>query len=153
MNVFRITQNRHLSEDLRGIGASLYPGRWNKKDIPCIYTAESRALALVEHMANVTKATYIGSSFTLRNIFVPDELIVKISTEMIPANWRDKPPPMATRVFGTELLQSKKGLAYILPSVVIPQEFNIIIDPTHHAIENVLIINDEPLAFDLRLKQ
>lgn len=152
MNVYRITRNRHLKDDLKGIGASIAPGRWNQKDLFCIYTAESRALALVEHMANVTKESYISSLFTLRTFTLPDECMLKINITDLPKNWREKPPPVSTRVFGTQLLQSKQKLAYVLPSVIIPQEFNIIIDPQHPDLKKLKTINDELLDFDLRLK-
>ena len=152
MNVYRIARNRHLKDDLKGIGASIAPGRWNHKDIFCIYTAESRALTLVEHMANVTKESYISSLFTLRTFFLPDECILKIDITDLPKNWREKPPPVSTREFGATLLQSKQKPAYVLPSVIIPQEFNIIIDPLHPDIKKLKIIGDEPLDFDLRLK-
>ncbi len=121
MEIYRIIRNKHLEHDLKGIGASIAPGRWNKKNIPCIYAAQSRALALVEHMANVTKESYILSTFTLRSFLIPDDWIIKINIDKLPDNWRDKPPPVETRNFGTALLQSKKALAYLLPSIIIPQ--------------------------------
>lgn len=152
MNIYRIIRNKHLKDDLKGIGASIAPGRWNKKDIPCIYAAESRALALVEHMANVTNEGYTISSFTIRSLYLPDDCIIKINIDKLPQRWRDRPPPVETRDFGTYLLQSKKALAYMLPSTIIPQEFNVIIDPNHSDISKLKILDEHELEFDHRLK-
>lgn len=152
MNVFRITRNKHLKEDLTGKGASIFPGRWNLKDVFCIYTAESRALALLEHMANISRENYIRSAFTMRTFFIPDECILKVSLDDLPSNWRERPPPVSTREFGARLIESKESLAYFLPSVIIPQERNILIDPFHPDMKKLRIENDQLIEFDMRLK-
>ena len=152
MNVFRITRNKHLKDDLTGKGASLFPGRWNMKDVFCIYTSETRALALLEHMTNISRESYLHSSFTMRIFSMPDDCILRISLSDLPSNWRERPPPVSTREFGTKLIESKKSLAYLLPSVVIPQEFNILIDPLHPDMKKLRIGNDQIIGFDIRLK-
>ncbi len=152
MTVYRITRNKHLKDDLKGIGASIAPGRWNTKGVFCIYTAETRALALVEHMANVTRESYIYSKFTMRTLFIPDESILKIEVGSLAPDWRDKPPPVSTRNFGTALLRNKQKLAYALPSSIIPQELIVVIDPLHPDIKKLKVVNDELLDFDFRLK-
>lgn len=141
MHVFRIAGNKHLKDDLTGKGASLFPGRWNLKDVFCIYTSETRALALLEHIANVSSEAYLNSSFSLRTFYIPDDCVLKISLGDLPSNWRERPPPVSTREFGTRLIDSKESLAYSLPSVVIPQEFNILIDPLHPDIKKLRIVN------------
>ncbi len=152
MTVYRITRNKHLEEDLKGIGASIAPGRWNSKGIFCIYAAETRALALVENMANITRESYIYSKFTMRTLFIPDDCILEIEVSNLSSDWRDKPPPVSTRNFGTQLLQNKQTLAYALPSSIIPQELIVVIDPLHPDIKKLKIVNDELLDFDFRLK-
>lgn len=152
MHVFRITRNKHLKDDLTGKGASLFPGRWNLKDVFCIYTSETRALALLEHMANIGREVYMNSFFSIRTIYIPEECILKISLSDLPSNWRERPPPVSTREFGSRLIESKESLAYFLPSIVIPQEFNILIDPIHPDIKKLRIVKDQLLNFDMRLK-
>ncbi|MDY0341952.1 MAG: RES family NAD+ phosphorylase [Lentimicrobium sp.] len=47
MIVYRITQRKRAG-DIHGTGATLYPGRWNKRGTPILYTGESKEMALLE---------------------------------------------------------------------------------------------------------
>ncbi|MGJ7030825.1 RES family NAD+ phosphorylase [Niabella hirudinis] len=153
MNVYRIVKKKHLDENLKGIGAGITGGRWNKKDTRCIYTAESRALATVEQLANTTRNNYLTTNLVLRTLFVPDDCIFRVPLEKLPVNWRDKPASIPSKAFGTALLESRAWLAYILPSAIIPEECNIIIDPVHPDMKKVIVIDEQEMEIDERLKE
>ena len=66
MQVYRLTRRRYAGS-LSGKGAALYPGRWNTVGQETIYTATSRALALVEILAHLPRSL-IPRDFILQTI-------------------------------------------------------------------------------------
>lgn len=149
MEVFRVCRTK-WSKDFSGEGARLFGGRWNRKGTPCIYTASSRSLAILEYSVNISLDD-IPRSLSLVAIRIPDmHLLLKM--EDLPGNWRDVPAPSSTREFGNGLLLEKKHLIIRLPSAVIPQEFNYVINPLHPALKQCEVIRVEDLVYDVRIK-
>lgn len=138
------------SDDLSGTGAKLFGGRWNHKDIACIYTAESRALAVLEYSVNIN-IDFIPRALSMCVFEIDDNQIHNIEELELPGNWRETPAPRSTKDFGSELLE--KGILILrIPSLVIPNEYNYILNPTskNHGFK---LISREDFVFDLRIKQ
>ncbi len=150
MEIFRITRTK-WANDLSGEGARLFGGRWNRKGTACLYTSSSRSLAILEFSVNVSLDD-IPRTLSMVTIRVPDQ-VLELAQQDLPGNWKDIPAPGSTRDFGTKLLQEGKHLVIRLPSTVIPQEFNYIINPDHkdHKLCKVVAIDD--LVYDVRIKQ
>jgi len=148
MLVYRISKTQY-AEDLNGTGAKLYGGRWNHINTPCIYTASSRSLAILEFSVNVN-IDYIPRALSIC-IFEIDETMVKeFEINKLPGDWKDVPSPFSTKDFGTKLLE--KGDPIIkLPSIIIPDEFNFVLNPlaTEKAFKLVEI---KDFVYDLRIK-
>lgn len=151
MVLYRIGKTK-FAYDLAGTGAKLYGGRWNHEGIPCIYSAASRALSLLEYSAHVTLDT-IPKALSFTNFEVPDELIHAVKSEKLPGNWPDWPHPKAARDFGTALLQENKHAVLQFPSAIIPEEFIYVINPLHSLIKSIRIINVRGYIYDSRLKR
>ncbi|MFL5740868.1 MAG: RES family NAD+ phosphorylase [Flavisolibacter sp.] len=148
MLVYRLARTK-WSDDLSGEGARLHGGRWNQTGIPCIYASESRALALLEYTVNVG-IDEIPRALSMITLEIPDKKIYSAAISEIPGNWRDSPAPASTRDFGTELLKSH--LIIQLPSAVLPEENNFLINPLHKDIQWVKIISKTDFVYDLRIK-
>jgi RES domain-containing protein len=69
----------------------------------------------------------------------------------LPKGWRDHPPPIKLAEMGTDWLKSIKSLLLRMPSAVIPNEFNIIINPVHTDMKYVKITHVEDFTYDKRL--
>jgi RES domain-containing protein len=151
MNVFRISKTKYLTDDLNGIGAGLYGGRWNNIRIPCVYTSESQSLCILEHLSNISKKIYLHEKFTITTIFIPDNCISTPAPKHLPKNWYLIPAAKESKDFGSQLLISKINLAYRLPSAIVQNEFNIIIDPEHKDIRKISIIEQKPFIIDKRI--
>lgn len=151
MYVYRISLTRY-AKDLGGEGARLNGGRWNHIGIPCLYTAESRALAALEYAANVSLDD-MPRALSIATIEIPDNSWIEKSIPQLPGDWADPSTPVSTRDFGSSLLRGAKHLVVKLPSAVIHQEFNYIINPLHPAISDVRIIAIADFAFDVRVKK
>jgi len=150
MIVFRIGKTK-FANDLTGEGARLNGGRWNHKMIPCIYTAESRALAILEYTVN-TNIEDIPRSLSITTIDIPEAGIYTVKTSELPGNWRDTPAPSSTKDFGTFLLKISTFPVIKLPSSVIEDEFNYILNPLHAGSRHFRIVSVKDFIYDVRIK-
>jgi RES domain-containing protein len=150
MNVYRITQTRY-ADDLTGKGAWLNGGRWNHKLTACIYASESRALAVLEYTVNV-KINEIPRAMSLVALEIPDTGILKLKEEELPGNWKDAPAPSSTKDFGTKLLKAAKFPVIKIPSCIIPNEFNYILNLLHQKSSNFKITEIRDFVYDVRIK-
>lgn len=148
MLVYRISQTRY-AEDTSGEGARLFGGRWNLPMVSCLYTSESRALALLEFSVNVNIYD-IRRALSFITYEIEDEKIHVISIPELPGNWKDNIAPRQTQEFGTRLLIRKNVPIIKIPSVVIPQEHNYLINPLYYSGLKIVEIAD--YAYDVRVK-
>ncbi len=147
MIVFRLTSRRHLAND--GFGASRYGGRWNHKDTAVIYTAESRALCALEILVNSDE---LAGDYVAIPIEVPDEIAVQaISTDDLPEGWDASAATDVTRDIGTNWASGLATAVLSVPSAVIPQERNYILNPAHPDFSRIVFASPEPFDFDDRL--
>ena len=147
MLVYRLGSRRHPAND--GLGASLYGGRWNHKGTPVIYSAASRALCALEILAN---ADELAGDYGVVSIQLPDDLAVtNRSVETLPLNWNAREPGNDTRDIGTNWANSLATSVLVVPSAVIVQEYNYILNPRHADFSRIRFLNPEPFHFDDRL--
>lgn len=147
MQVYRISKTK-FAKDIDGLGAEMYGGRWNHIGTACLYTASTRALALLEYSVNVN-LDIIPRALSIITFEIDEERVKEILLKDLPGNWKAKPVPLATRDFGTKLL--KEGCPVIkLPSIVVEAEYNYIINPLVQ--ENVKIIDICDFVYDVRIK-
>jgi RES domain-containing protein len=150
MLVYRIGRTK-FAHDLSGEGARLHGGRWNPKGTPCVYTASSISLAILEISVN-TSLDDIPRALSLTTIRIPDD-VFEVKIDDLPGNWSQYPAPSSTREFGGRLLHEARHLSFRLPSSVISREFNYIMNPLHPLMKQVKIISVEDFVFDVRIKK
>lgn len=149
MEVYRVCRTK-WARDLNGEGARLFGGRWNRKGTSCIYTSLSRSLAILEFSVNISLDD-IPRALSIVTIRIPDTQLL-VNTEDLPGNWKDVPAPSSTREFGNTILTEKKHLIFRVPSAVIPQEYNYLINPIHPELAQCKVLQVEDLAYDIRIK-
>ncbi len=163
MIVYRIASLRY-ARDLSGRGAELYGGRWNPRGTPMIYAASSRALAYLELLVHV-QADALPLGMALLSISIPDDSISEPPS--LKADWYDdvrytqgigssfamSPPESGSAEISAKrsTTQSTSHLAMLVPSVIIPEEFNAIINPSHHRASEITIVDIGELRIDPRL--
>ncbi|MBP6184978.1 MAG: RES family NAD+ phosphorylase [Saprospiraceae bacterium] len=147
MLVFRLTRKKYMGQ-LSGVGAALYPGRWNRKGQEVIYTAESRALALVEVLVHLAK-DLVPSDYYLQTIEIPDDLpIGTITSNALPPHWYDPMPANETRLIGAAILQNQCLMR--VPSAIVQDEWNLLINPHQTGFERIVLLHEEPFSLDVR---
>lgn len=151
MRVWRICHERHVSTALSGEGAKLSGGRWNKKGDPVIYTAEALSLAALELFV------HIGSEVAPRGLValpveVPDDLPrTEWTASDLPRDWRRYPAPARLQASGSAWLRSLNTALLFVPSAVLPEERNVLINPRHEDARTLVLGEARPFAFDPRM--
>jgi len=153
MLVYRVAKTK-WARALDGEGARLHGGRWNHIGTPCVYTSESRALAILEYTVN-TNLDDVPRALSITTIQIPEDETASFFTtpvSSLPGDWRDSPASGSTKDFGTDLLRKNfRGLC--IPSVIIPKEFNFLLNPLHGSPKSFSVIDIEDFVYDIRIKQ
>ena len=150
MKLFRIAKEQHIG-GLSGIGARLYGGRWNHKGVAVVYASESRALAALEYLVHVPMST-IPRDLEMMELVIPEQIIPEnIDTADLPLKWREYPPPQRLATLGSNWVHSNRSLLLRVPSAVVENEFNVLINPEHEDLKRIRTIGPVRFEFDGRL--
>jgi RES domain-containing protein len=150
MLVYRIAK-RDVVADLSGTGARLFGGRWNHRGTAVVYTSETRSLAMVEYLVHLSLSN-APRGLMIATIEIPDSIVPEdIPRASLPKGWRDYPPPRGVADLGTRWAKSKKSLFLRVPSAVVEQEYNILINPLQSEMQRVVLREVEAFEFDKRL--
>lgn len=147
--VWRITTARFAATAFSGEGARLYGGRWNPKGSELVYTAESRALALLEMMVQ-------DAPLRARYLLVPAQLpntvsMTSLNAADLPTDWRQLNQRDALQRLGRDWLAQGRSAVLVVPSAVLPAERSYLLNPRHPDFAHIVIGEPEALDTDLRL--
>lgn len=143
MVLYRLTKKKY-SNELSGIGAAKFGNRWNSKGVEMIYTAENKALSLLEVYVHLDTDT-IPNDYILLTIYLPDN--VEIFQMKQTHNFELK----KTRKMGDEFIDKNQFLVMKVPSAIVPGEYNYLLNPDHKDFSKLKIIDSNPFPFDKRL--
>ena len=150
MKIYRIAREQYI-EDLTGEGARLYGGRWNKKGDPMVYFSRYLSLCALEILVHL-ETRLIPEDYYYMEAEIKEEQYTTIAhPEKIIKGWNATTVTAATQQYGSDWLDSASSLGLQIPSVILPQETNLLINPKHPKMSNLKIIRTAPLLFDSRL--
>lgn len=152
MDLFRITKSKY-KKDLSGKGAELFGGRWNKQGMPALYTSKNRSLCVLEFLVHTPKSIAPKGQVIL-TIKIPAKLeseIVKIPKKALKKGWDTIQNEKWTEALGSKYFEEKNKLGIIVPSVIIPQEYNVVLNPLHKAYKLIKIRSQSSFPLDERL--
>lgn len=149
MIVYRIADQQFI-DDRIGTGAKLFGGRWNYINIPCLYSSEHISLALLERFAHA-RATENMINLALLGIELPDDdkLIVKVEHTKLKSNWVEDID--YTQWLGKQILDDSSIMAFSVPSAIIPEERNIIINTSSKYFKQIKFEEKKDFIIDYRL--
>ncbi len=151
MLVWRVTRKAHAEQPLSGEGAQRYGGRWNHIGVGVVYTSQSLSLAVLEYLVNLPIIDLPDDLVSIQ-IELPDDLPrAEIAVKDLPDNWRSFPAIEELKDIGTNWARQASVPILIVPSVVIPNEFNYLINPTRPLSLGIKIVSADPFALDPRL--
>ncbi len=154
MKVFRIEREKHLGTTLKGIGAAMSDGfRWNSKNTHLVYSAESRALALLEITVHLDLSEDLPNDRYFVEIDIPDDIRIEtLIIKDLPADWDAKPPSSKTQFIGDDFVRSEVAAVLKVPSSIIHQEYNYLINPHHPDTKRIKVVSHKKLVIDERFK-
>lgn len=144
---YRLVKKKWLDMAFDGEGARLYGGRWNSRGQACIYLAGSESLAMLEVMVHLQDYRLL-QHYALLQVLLDETQVMQTSREQLPEDWRDEPAPSSTAALGDGWLKSQQSLALAVPSVVVPREWNYLLNPLHpdfnERVSKATLIDFEP---------
>lgn len=151
MLVWRITRRAHQALD--GEGARLNGGRWNSEGRAVVYTSGSLSLAALEYLVHVDPLV-APADLVAMEIQLPDDPGLGASAEpaRFPSgDWRDYPAPDWQAELGDLWIADGEFLWLAVPSAIVPEEHNILLNPGHPAMSRVRVRSTRQFTFDKRL--
>lgn len=155
MRVYRVERKKYLKSTLSGIGAALTEGfRWNSPNTLLVYASESRALATLEVSVHLDLSEDLPTDRYYVEIDIPDDIkMLEIDPADLPENWDSRPPILETQFIGDDFVKDGGAAVLKVPSCMVPQEFNFLINPNHPDSSRIQVISKTAMNFDPRLKQ
>jgi RES domain-containing protein len=150
MQAWRIAKRIHVL-DRNGTGARLSGGRWNSAGIAAIYAGLTPEIAAMEKLVHTGE--FLPKDLVLAQIDLPndDRLYRRYTVKDLPDGWNALPSSTAAIALGDEFLLTASHLGLIIPSAVMPEAFNILLNPLHPAFDAVTISIVRAFEFDSRL--
>ena len=143
----------YKASDLSGGGAKTLGGRWNNKGMAVVYAASTIALATLETLA------HLGDNISIRNAFLVSITVPKliwaarktIKASSLPATWVAEPPGTTSIDLGDAWLISNAGALMLVPSIIVPEEYNVLINPAHPSAAQITSAVTRQYIYDPRL--
>ena len=147
MIVYRLAIEQYC-DDLSGTGSKLFGGRWNHVGTPVVYTTENISLSVLEILVRTGK-TMVPLNYMLISIEIPDSITPTLITKSkLKKDWKEDIDN--TQFIGTEFARNNQSVILKVPSAVVDEEHNYILNPAHPDMKKVKIKQLMPFRFDKR---
>lgn len=150
MEIYRLSHSNFT--DLSGAGGLYGSGRWHEKGTLACYAATSRSLAALERL--VHESIEDMPMLTMMTIWFPDDVkVLRFTHSELPNGWDNLPDSGVAREFSKAFFSENSYLLLQVPSAVIRDEFNYIINPKHPDFEKIRIVDKRDYYYDARLQK
>lgn len=148
MDIFRICREEY-ADKLRSSGVA---NRWNIYGQYVVYAGSSRSLSTLEmvvHRASLKPAAL----YKLMVISIPDDIHLtgEIPLSELPPHWRKISAYPTLQQLASQWYMKQETLILKVPSVIIPEEYNYVINTKHPDFKQVKLIDVEDYFWDIRL--
>lgn len=151
MRVWRICARRHAARAFSGGGARDVGGRWNHHGVALVYSAGTLSLCALELFVNLDPEDAPDDLVAIA-ADVPDRLdMLQVREAELPADWRRYPAPAALQDIGSAWIATGATAVLVVPSAIIPQEVNYLLNPAHRDFAQVRIERPQAFHFDPRM--
>lgn len=147
VRVYRVIEPRQASHPFSGAGSDC-GGRWTSPRTQGVYASLSPASAMLEYLAHLEGET--PRELLLASASVPIECV--LAQVELPSEWAERPYRDDVRHVGDAWSRSKRSLALRVPSAVVPDEHNILLNPDHPDFAKLQLEQLTPLKLDSRLR-
>ena len=147
--VWRLTQPQ-FADELDGEGSRLFAGRWNSQGRSALYAASRLSLAVLEVYVNIPQELRDNLPL-LRAVQVAipsDADTTQVSPEQLARFMAQSDPMAASRRVGDDWLDRGETLVLEVPSVLVPEETNLVLNPAHPRMREIKIVSARTFHFD-----
>lgn len=149
---WHLVPEKYADSAMTGIGGLYASGRWHSQGKPIVYAASSQALAMLEVLVHLDRS-YAPDRMSLFEIEFDAKLLKKLSRAKLPKDWRNTPAPAALQKIGDEWLIKSQSPVYDVPSSLVLDECNYLLNPQHQDFSLVNLKKVHPVSMDHRLLQ
>ena len=151
---YRLVRRSRAKDAFSGEGSRLFGGRWTPKGFPAVYCSQHLSLCVLELRVNQDRFL-AREGYRFFEITFSPELIESLSLTDAPRGWDKARIPSirltAAQRFGHAWLQEKRSAMLRVPSAVLLQESNFILNPLHPDFASIKISAAVPIRLDSRL--
>ena len=151
MRIWRICPARHEVTAFDGEGARLHGGRWNHVGSSAVYASATISLGVLEYLVHADPDLAPEALVAIPVDYTDAMLLDEIKLSTLPAGWRNYPAPDAVKDIGSDWLRTASNPILSVPSVVVPQERNFVLNPHHARFHELKVGKSEPFSLDPRL--
>jgi RES domain-containing protein len=150
ITAWRICKAKYASSMRSGVGARSVSGRWHSRGTTGVFASGSISLAAFEVLVHLDSAELL-EKFVKCPVTFDEVLMTKVDIAALPNDWRDDPPPPALREVGDTWFDRGTHPVLAVPSAVVPEEWNYLLNPAHPNFDRIVIGKIQPFDFDPRL--
>ena len=150
IRIWRISPAKYSRTILSGEGSYRRGGRWNSPGRNVVYMSESISLSALEVMTHSVKLRMLGD-FVKFWVEIPPDAIRSVKKSALPSDWNAIPAPQSTQQIGDQWYDKQQSPVLQVPSTVIPQESNYLLNPGHPDFSKLKRGKPDPFVFDTRL--
>jgi len=141
---------RPFALDRLGTGARQDGGRWNHPGFGVIYAGATPAIAAVEKLVHINGVD--PGDLVLARIDLPRRAsIERHGYDDLPSGWDAVPAGRVSMDFGTKWIEERRSLMFCVPSTIVREEMNAILNPSHPQFGGVTMKIVRDFVYDLRL--
>jgi RES domain-containing protein len=145
----------YTADDMTGTGAKNTGGRWNDQGVAMLYASTNRSLACLETLVHIN-AGGLPLNRYLVEIEVPDDIwfSAEVATPTsLPVGWDAEPAGMVSIAFGATWVSQARSGIILVPSVIVPEEQNALINPGHPEAGRITARKVRKWLYDPRLRR
>jgi len=146
---YRIVKVKWALSAFDGEAARRYGGRWNSVGTPMVYTSSSRSLAALEVLVHLEGP---ARGYSVIRCEIHDDVAVETIAEAdLPGDWRNSAAPATLAAIGDAWVARGTSVVLKVPSAVVADESNYLLNPRHQDFGRISIHVAEPFPYDERL--
>ena len=148
--IWRISHKKHAASAFSGVGTRLSSGRCNSKGTSLVYASATLSLAALETFFPI-ELEQAGDLFVSIRVDIPDRLLMeKLEPRQLPSNWRNIPAPRLLASIGDRWFRLGRAPVLIVPSAIVPEENNYLLNTFHRDFEEITIYPPQPFVLERR---
>lgn len=142
------------AHDLTGKGAELTSGRWNRVGTPVVYASTTRALACLETVVHLGGSDPLPLNRYVVEITVQADLWADrtVFDATMHVGWDAEPAGKVSLDWGTAWATANTAVLAEVPSVIVPEEINVLINPRHPDAMSVTALKRRKWTYDVGLR-